>query len=65
MPRIDAVHRPGFLHVAVEDVGQRRFAPALKIQVVKHCLVTIAADERERLAVRRGVGRIDPPGPVT
>jgi hypothetical protein len=51
--RIDAVDRPGLLHVAIEPVVQRPLAARLEVAHEERRLVADAPHERERLAVRR------------
>src|SRR5690606_38954517 len=51
--RIDAVEGPGLLHVAVKAVVHRRLAARFQVHDVEDRLVTVAAHEGERLAVRR------------
>ena len=56
--RIDALDRPGFLHVAVEDVGERSDAAGIQVHQHQRRFVADPADEGQALAVGRR-GRAD------
>ena len=66
-PRIDAVDRPGFLHVAVERVGQRRHRgrEAMSSSIERRFVRGSRRMKAKLLPSGEGVGRIAPPGPVT
>jgi hypothetical protein len=51
---VDAVDRPGLLHVAVEAVVDRTLASGLQVQHVEHGFVPDAPDEGQGLAVGGG-----------
>ncbi len=53
---VDAVNRPGLLHVAVETVVDRPGLAGAQVHQVERALAAHAADEGERLAVRRRGG---------
>src|ERR1019366_961310 len=63
--RIESVNRPRLLHIAIEAVIQRCLFARFEIEDEDRRLVANAPNEREDLPSGDGVGRTEPPGPVT
>ena len=64
-PGIDPMDRPGFLHVAVENVGQLGHPPGGDVHQHQGRFVRMRRMKAKLLPSGEGVGRIAPPGPVT